>query len=235
MGKASAPACRILTLAVTSQQLAPCTKSRWRTGCANGPADLLCLGLSGPSEPISTPHVPDRTNLLLAFPQASGVMGCLVLWGMRRLLRREWLRAVSCQNVTEGIGSSAFQLRFGTFCSVCRCHSLSRVADCVFFLHVGFPLPRTDCKVRSVLANTFTSFGAAAAASNERSRSALVDESMEPRAEAAASKTCPNPHPKPSVSSFVLLVCLRDLGCTLKHNFANASAYMIPKSRALSR
>ncbi|CAE7888656.1 CPK10 [Symbiodinium sp. KB8] len=74
---------------------------------------------------------------------ASGVMGCLVLWGMRRLLRREWLRAVSCQNVTEGIGSS----------------------------------------VRSVLANTFTSFGAAAAASNERSRSALVDESMEPRAE----------------------------------------------------
>lgn len=74
---------------------------------------------------------------------ASGVMGFLVLWGMRRLLRREWLRAVSCQNVTEGIGSS----------------------------------------VRSVLANTFTSFGAAAAASNERSRSALVDESMEPRAE----------------------------------------------------
>ena len=116
-----------------SQQLAPCTKSRWRTGCANGPADLLCLGLSGPSEPISTPYVPDRTNLLLVFLQASGVMGCLVLWGMRRLLRREWLRAVSCQNVTEGIGSSAFQLRFGTFCSVCRCHSLSRVADCVFF------------------------------------------------------------------------------------------------------
>eukprot|EP00439_Symbiodinium_sp_Y106_P061291 s2051_g9.t1 len=74
---------------------------------------------------------------------ASSVMGCLVLWGMRRLLRREWLRAVSCQNVTEGIGSS----------------------------------------VRTVLANTFTSFGAAAASNERASRSALVDESMEPRAE----------------------------------------------------
>ena len=62
------------------------------------------------------------------------------------------------------------------------------------WLEFFFTWEPIGCKVRTVLANTFTSFGAAAASNERASRSALVDESMEPRAEADALKTRPKHH-----------------------------------------